>query len=80
LNYLARSKSSPLNTTATLPDGIKLGFTALDAFRQIRRIETACLVMPEFERVAPENQPDAVLSDRKAAAKPRMVIPIMVVN
>ena len=33
--------------------------TPLDAFPQIRRIETACLAMPEFERAAPENQPDA---------------------
>ena len=34
--------------------------TPLDAFPQIRPIETACLAMPEFERAAPENQPDAV--------------------
>jgi maleylacetoacetate isomerase/maleylpyruvate isomerase len=34
--------------------------TALDAFPQIRRIETACLALPEFERAAPENQLDAV--------------------
>lgn len=33
--------------------------TPLDGFPQIRRIETACLTMPEFERAAPENQPDA---------------------
>ncbi|MFZ4480037.1 MAG: maleylacetoacetate isomerase [Rhodoferax sp.] len=34
--------------------------TALDAFPHIRRIESACLAMPEFERAAPGNQPDAV--------------------
>ena len=34
--------------------------TPLDAFPHIRRIETACLAMPAFERASPENQPDSV--------------------
>lgn len=33
--------------------------TALELFPYIRRIESACLALPEFEHVAPENQPDA---------------------
>ncbi len=34
--------------------------TLLGAFPRIRRIEAACLALSEFQRAAPENQPDAV--------------------
>jgi len=33
--------------------------TPLHAFPQIRRIETACLALPEFQHAKPEDQPDA---------------------
>lgn len=34
--------------------------TPLDAFPQIRHIETADLALPQFQRASPENQPDAI--------------------